>query len=62
MLVSHPRLGKVLTCDFHSLLYKIEHNYIAEKANEVIDLAMGKGHSNLPESKFHVQTKFRPKD
>ena len=23
---------------------------------------MGKGHSNLPESKFHVLIKFRPKD
>ena len=23
---------------------------------------MGKGYSNLPESKFHVLTKFRPKD
>ena len=23
---------------------------------------MGKGHSNLPESKFHVLTRFRPKD
>ena len=23
---------------------------------------MGKGHSDLPESKFHVLTKFRPKD
>ena len=54
--------GKVLTCDLHSLLYKIECNRIAEKANEVIDPIMGKGHSNLPESKFHVLTKFRPKD
>lgn len=54
--------GKVLTCDLHSLLYKIECNRIAEKANEVIDPVMGKGHSNLPESKFHVLTKFRSKD
>ena len=54
--------GKVLTCDLHSLLYKIECSHIAEKANEVIDPVMGKGHSNLPESKFHVLTKFRPKD
>ena len=54
--------GKVLTCDLHSLLYEIECNRIAEKANEVIDPVMGKGHSNLPESKFHVLTKFRPKD
>ena len=53
---------KVLTCDLHSLLYEIECNRIAEKANEVIDPVMGKGHSNLPESKFHVLTKFRPKD
>ncbi len=54
--------GRVLTCDLHSLLYEIECNRIAEKANEVIDPDMGKGHSNLPESKFHVLTKFRPKD
>ena len=54
--------GKVLTCDLHSLLYEIECNRIAEKANEVIDPVMGKGHSNLPESKFHVLSKFRPKD
>lgn len=43
--------GKVFTCDLHSLLYEIECNRIAEKANEVIDPVMGKGHS-----------KFRPKD
>ena len=54
--------GKVLTCDLHSLLYEIDCNCIAEKANEVIDPVIGKGHSNLPESKFHVLTKFRPKD
>ena len=54
--------GKVLTCDLHSLLYEIECSRIAEKANEVIDPVMGKGHSNLPESEFHVLTKFRPKD
>jgi len=35
--------GKVLTCDLHSLLYKIECNRIAEKANKVKD----QGHSNL---------------
>ena len=54
--------GKVLTSDLHSLLYKIECNRIAEKANKVIDPVMGKGHSNLSETKFHVLTKFRPKD
>ena len=54
--------GKVLTCDLHSLLYKIECDRVAEKANEVIDPNMGRGHSNLPESRFHVLTKFRPKD
>ena len=54
--------GKILTCDLHSLLYEIECNRIAEKANTVIDPVMGKGHSNLPESKFYVLTKFRPKD
>ena len=53
---------KVLTCDLHSLLYEIECNRIAEKANKVIDPVMGKGHSDLPESKFHVLSKFRPKD
>ena len=53
--------GKVLTCDLHSLLYQIECNRVAEKANEVIDPDMGRGHSNLPESRFHVLTKFRPK-
>ena len=54
--------GKVQTFDLHSLLYEIECNRIAEKANEVIDPVMGKGHSNLAESKFHVLTKFRPRD
>ena len=54
--------GKVLTCDLHSLLYQIECDRVAEKANEVIDPDMGRGHSNLPESRFHVLTKFRPKD
>lgn len=54
--------GKILTYDLHSLLCKIECNRTAEKANEVIDPVMGKGHSNLPEGKFHVLTKFRPKD
>ena len=54
--------GRALTCDLHSLLYEIECNRIAEKANEVIDPVMGKDHSNLPESKFSVLTKFRPKD
>ena len=55
--------GKALTCDLHSLLYQIECNRITEKANEIIHVApaMGKGHSNLPESKFHVLTKFKPK-
>ena len=54
--------SKVLTCELHSLLYEIECDRMAEKANEVIDPVMGRGHSNLPESKFHVLTKFRPKD
>ena len=54
--------GRALTCHLHSLLYEIECNRIAEKANEVIDPVMGKDHSNLPESKFSVLTKFRPKD
>ena len=53
---------KVLTCDLHSLLYEIECNRIAEKANKVIDPVMGKRHSDLRESKFHVLSKFRPKD
>ena len=54
--------GRALTCDLHSLLYEIECNRIAEKANEVLDPVMGKGHSHLPESKFSVLMKFRPKD
>ena len=54
--------GRALTCYLHSLLYEIECNRIAEKANEVIDPVMGKGHSNLPESKLSVLTKFRPKN
>ena len=53
---------RALTCDPHSLLYEIECNQIAEKANEVIDPVMGEGHYNLPESKFSVLMKFRPKD
>ena len=58
----HKVRGRALTCDLHSLLYETECNRIAEEANEVIDLVMGKGHSNLPESKFSVLTKFTPKD
>ena len=54
--------GRALTCELHSLLYEIECNWIAEKATKVIHSVMGKGHSNLPESKFSVLTKFRPKD
>ena len=54
--------ARALTCELHSLLYEIECNRIAEKAMEVIHSVMGKGHSNLPESKFSVLTKFRPKD
>lgn len=53
--------GKV-TCELHSLLYDIKCDRMAEEASEVIDSDMGKGHSNLPESKFNVLTKFRPKD
>ena len=39
--------GRVLTCELHSLLYEIECDRMAEKANDVIDSNMGKGHSNL---------------
>ena len=54
---------KVLTCELHSLLYKIECDRMAEKANEVINSNMGEGHSNLSESKFlFFLQKFRPKD
>ena len=53
--------GKALTCDLHRFLYEIECSHTAEKANKVIDPIMGKGRSNLPESKFHFLTKFRPK-
>ena len=34
----------------------------SECGEEVIDPVMDKGHSNLPENKFSVLTKFRPKD
>ncbi|KAJ7377766.1 hypothetical protein OS493_026902 [Desmophyllum pertusum] len=43
--ISYQVRGKVLTCDLHSLLYEIECNRIAVKANEVIDPVMGKGDS-----------------
>ena len=52
----------LLKCPLHSLLYEIECDRMARKAEEVIDREMGRGHSNLPESKFHVLTKFRAKD
>ena len=61
--VDHTRSGgRALTSYLHSFLYEIECNRIAEKANEVIDPVMGEGHYNLPESKFSVLMKFRPKD
>lgn len=34
----------------------------ANNAEKVIDLDLGKGHSNLPKSIFSVLTKFRAKD
>ena len=51
-----------LECELHSLLYEIECDRVAKKAKDVIHNEMGRGHSNLPESKFHVLTRFRPKN
>ena len=51
-----------LTCKLHALLYEIECDRVAGKAEEVIDVEMGRGHSNLPESKFNVLTRFRSKN
>ena len=39
----------VLTSKINSPLYEIEYIWIARKALEVIDLLVGKGHSNLCE-------------
>lgn len=52
----------VLKCPLHSLLYEIECARVARKATSVIHTEIGRGHSNLPESKFHVLTRFRPKN
>ena len=52
----------VLTCQFHALPYEIECTQRAKDAEKVIDPALGKGHSNLPESTFSVLTKFRAKN
>ena len=51
----------ILTCPLHGLLYEIECDRVGAKAKEVVHEEMGKGHSNLPESKFSVLTKFRAK-
>lgn len=51
----------VLTCDLHALLYEIECHRIAKKAKDVVHEEKGRGHSNLPESKFNVLTRFRSK-
>lgn len=52
----------VLKCPLHALLYKIECNRVARKATDVVHSEMGRGHSNLPESKFNVLTRFRSKN
>ena len=41
--------------------YELEFDRVARKATEIVHEDMGRGHSNLPESKFHVLTRFRPK-
>lgn len=51
----------ILTCPLHAKLYELECDRVAEKAEEVINNEMGKGHSYFPESKFHVLTRFRTK-
>ncbi|KXJ07142.1 hypothetical protein AC249_AIPGENE6000 [Exaiptasia diaphana] len=51
----------VLSCPLHALLYQIECERVAKKAADVVHTEMGRGHSNLPESKFNVLTRFRPK-
>lgn len=51
-----------LTCELHSLLYEIECHRIASKAKDIVHTEMGRGHSNLPESKFNVLTRFRTKN
>ena len=51
-----------LHCELHALLYEIECERVARKAKDVIHAEMGRRHSNLPESKFHVLTRFRPKN
>ncbi|KXJ10076.1 hypothetical protein AC249_AIPGENE24887 [Exaiptasia diaphana] len=52
----------VLTCELHSLLYEVECTRVANKAMDIIHEEMGRGHSNLPESKFNVLTRFRTKN
>ena len=51
-----------LTFPLHALLYEIECKRLSRKASQVIDPEMGRGHSNLPESRFSVLSKFRHKD
>lgn len=48
-----------LSCSLHVMLYEIECDRVAAKAKDVISEEMGRGRSNLPESKFNVLTRFR---
>lgn len=51
-----------LTCPLHELLYEIEFHRLSKKAVQIIEPQMGRVHSNLPESRFNVLTRFRGKD
>ena len=47
-----------LTCPLHSLVYEIECANRAKHADEIIDLDLGRGHSNACEATFSVFKKF----
>ena len=49
-----------LTCLLHALLYETECDRVAANAKDVTH-EMGRGHSNLPDSKFNALTQFRSK-
>ena len=53
--------GNHLSCPHHAALYEIKCNCVAAKAKELVDSDMGNCHSNLPESKFNVLTRFQSK-
>ena len=60
-MVSHILQGQLFTASSIPCS-EIECRRINRKANDIIHDEMGRGHSNLPESKFNVLTRFRTKN